>query len=83
MWEQINMFRNSSEQIMQMLGSRAGEELINNAIFSITMGSNDYLNNYLIDGSPSPMLFTPQQFQDTLISTYCQQLTVIAFELPY
>lgn len=76
MWEQINMFRNTTEQIMQLLGTAAGEKLMKNAIYTITMGSNDYLNNYLIEGSPTPMLFTPQQFRDALISTYRQQLTV-------
>lgn len=76
MWEQIDMFRNTTQQIMQLLGSVAGAALIKNSMYSVTMGSNDYLNNYLVAGSPSPMLFTPQQFQDTIINTYRQQLTV-------
>ncbi|KAG0568701.1 hypothetical protein M758_6G036300 [Ceratodon purpureus] len=77
MWEQIDMFRNTTEQIMQLLGPTDGAALIKNSMYSVTMGSNDYLNNYLVVGSPSPMLYTPQQFQDTIINSYRQQLTAL------
>lgn len=79
MWQQINNFRNTTNQIMQVLGPAAGAALIKNSIYSVTMGSNDYLNNYLVVGSPSPRLFTPQKFRDRIINTYRQQLTVLNY----
>ena len=70
------MFKNTTSQIMQILGPSAGATLIKNSIYSVTMGSNDYLNNYWVVGSPSPVLFNPQKFQSRIINTYRQQLTV-------
>jgi hypothetical protein len=76
LWQQISNFRNTTSQIMQLLGPTAGATLIRNSIYSVTMGSNDYLNNYWVVASPSPKLFTPQQFQNNIINTYRQQLSV-------
>ncbi|KAH8947834.1 hypothetical protein BDL97_11G064100 [Sphagnum fallax] len=74
MWEQIKNFQNTSQQIMQILGPSAGATLIKNSVFSITMGANDYLNNYLVVASPTPRLYNPQNLQNLLISTFKQQL---------
>lgn len=77
LWQQISMFRNTTQQIMQLLGPESGAALIRNSIYSVTMGSNDFLNNYLVVGSPSPRLFTPKRFQERLINTYRSQLTAL------
>ncbi|KAG0587397.1 hypothetical protein KC19_2G161500 [Ceratodon purpureus] len=77
LWQQISMFKNTTSQIMQILGPSAGATLIKNSIYSVTMGSNDYLNNYWVVGSPSPVLFNPQKFQSRIINTYRQQLTTL------
>lgn len=76
MWQQVNNFKKTVQQITQLMGPEAGAALIRTSIFSVTMGSNDYLNNYFVVGSPSPRLMTPRQFQDRIINTYRQQLTV-------
>lgn len=81
MWQQIRNFRNTTKQIVQILGPTAGAALIRNSIYSVTMGSNDYLNNYFVVGSPSPVLFTPRSFQDRIINTYRQQLTVSLYNI--
>lgn len=74
---------------MQIVGPSAGATLIKNSVFSITMGANDYLNNYLVVASPTPRLYNPQNFQNLLISTFKQQLLVrtwnswiLTFQLP-
>ncbi|CAK9196905.1 unnamed protein product [Sphagnum troendelagicum] len=77
MWQQIKNFQNTSQQIMQILGPSAGATLIKNSVFSITMGANDYLNNYLVVASPTPHLYNPQNFQNLLISTFKQQLLML------
>lgn len=61
---------------MQLLGPTAYASLIKNSLFAFVIGSNDYLNNYLTIGSPSPRLYTPQQFHVLVINTYRQQLIV-------
>ncbi|OVA10261.1 Lipase [Macleaya cordata] len=49
---------------------------ISKSIFYITMGSNDYINNYLMPNLyPSSHTFTPEAFADHLISTFSTQLS--------
>ena len=46
-------------------------------IFSVGMGSNDYLNNYFMPAFYSTgQRYTPEQYADELIQQYSQQLRV-------
>ncbi|KAF5943947.1 hypothetical protein HYC85_018024 [Camellia sinensis] len=71
-------------RIATLLG---GEEVTANylskCIYSIGMGSNDYINNYLSsEYYPTSRLYTPKQYASALIEEYSQQLRVgIFFEM--
>lgn len=54
--------------------------LLRGALFSVTMGSNDFINNYLtpIFGVPERAVTPPEVFVDALISKYREQLIVSA-----
>lgn len=77
--KQIEYFANTKAQIISMIGEDAGMKLINEALFSSNMGSNDYLNNYYQPFSPIGNL-TSTQVKDLLMRDYRDQLTVHALE---
>ncbi|KAL2608270.1 hypothetical protein R1flu_026843 [Riccia fluitans] len=71
--KQLTYFENTKQQLISMLGQPATDELLANSLFSVTMGSNDYLNNYFIPFSPRASL-KPQVYQDIVINKFRVQL---------
>nr|DAD40556.1 TPA_asm: hypothetical protein HUJ06_014879 [Nelumbo nucifera] len=75
---QVDFFNVTRKQMDKLLGpTKAREHLMKKSIFSITIGSNDFLNNYLL-----PVLSigeriseTPEAFIDHLITNLRGQLT--------
>jgi hypothetical protein len=45
-------------------------------LFFVGMGSNDYLNNYLMPNYNTHRQYNPQQFSDLLVQQYNRQLMV-------
>ncbi|CAI9118889.1 OLC1v1020516C1 [Oldenlandia corymbosa var. corymbosa] len=55
-------------------------ELLKSALFSVTLGSNDFINNYLLPfvakpSKPEQILVPPEKFVKAMISRYKIQLT--------
>lgn len=76
---QVDYFNITRKQIDGLLGKAKAREFINRkAIFSITIGSNDFLNNYLLPviSTGERISLTPDGFVDQLISTLRDQLNV-------
>lgn len=44
---QIDNFANTRQDIISSIGLPAALKLLRRALFSVTIGSNDFLNNYL------------------------------------
>ncbi|PHT49575.1 GDSL esterase/lipase, partial [Capsicum baccatum] len=75
---QVNNFKNIVQQIVRIIGDEnSAANYLNKCIYSIGVGSNDYLNNYFM---PLYYLtsrqYTPQQYANVLIQQYTQQLKV-------
>lgn len=75
---QIDYFSRTRQQLDEFLGSTEARKLVHNAIFSITIGANDFLNNYLTFISD---LEAPDTYISRLMIALKQQLTVSFF--PY
>lgn len=76
---QIDYFNITRKQIDKLLGaSKAREHINKRSIFSITVGSNDFLNNYLLPviSAGARITQTPDSFVDDLINHLRGQLTV-------
>lgn len=76
---QVDYFNITRKQINQLLGpAKAKEYLSKRSIFSITIGANDFLNNYLLPvlSIGERLSETPDQFVDHLINNLRIQLTV-------
>ncbi|XP_058201133.1 GDSL esterase/lipase At4g16230-like isoform X1 [Rhododendron vialii] len=74
---QMDNFANTRQDIISSIGSPAAMKLFNRALYSITMGSNDFINNYLVPvlSTVEQKLISPQTFVDALISRFRLQLT--------
>ncbi|CAL1410456.1 unnamed protein product [Linum trigynum] len=76
---QVRNYQNTVRQIVDILGSEdAAADHLGKCIYSIGLGSNDYLNNYFMPqfyntGSQ----FTPEQYASDLIRRYTQQLQIM------
>ncbi|KAG9456904.1 hypothetical protein H6P81_001412 [Aristolochia fimbriata] len=73
--QQIRNFETTLDQITDRLGAADVADSIAKCIFFVGMGSNDYLNNYLMPNYPTRNQYNPQQFADLLIQQYTKQVT--------
>ncbi|CAI0429597.1 unnamed protein product [Linum tenue] len=74
---QIDYFNITRKQLDQLLGtSKAREFITKNSIFSITVGANDFLNNYLLPvlSVGARISQSPDAFIDDMISHRWQRL---------
>ncbi|KDP27931.1 hypothetical protein JCGZ_19011 [Jatropha curcas] len=74
---QIDNFANTRQDIITRIGAPAALNLLQRAIFSVAIGSNDFINNYL-----TPLLSVPEQksippevFLRSMIARFRLQLT--------
>ncbi|CAM8890736.1 unnamed protein product [Rhodiola kirilowii] len=76
---QVRNYQTTVTQITSILGSaQAAADHLSRCIFSISLGSNDYLNNYFMPlVYSSSRRYTPDQWADLLIQQYSQNLRTI------
>ncbi|XXG84503.1 hypothetical protein AAC387_Pa10g2006 [Persea americana] len=74
---QIDNFANTRHDIISSIGETATSELLSKAIFSVTMGSNDFINNYLtpVVSVLERKFVSPEMFVEAMISRYRVQIT--------
>ncbi|KAJ1380581.1 SGNH hydrolase superfamily [Sesbania bispinosa] len=74
---QIDDFANTRQEIISSIGAPAALNLFKRAIFSVTMGSNDFINNYLTPAvSMNEQKFdSPELFVTILMSRLREQFT--------
>lgn len=74
--QQISNFEDTLDQLTGPLGASEMAHHLSRCIFFIGMGSNDYLNNYLLPNYDTKNQYDGQQYADFLVKQYSQQLTV-------
>nr|PNR51133.1 hypothetical protein PHYPA_010319 [Physcomitrium patens] len=74
MSQQIEYFALVKETLTQEIGNVTVDSLFMNSLCIIVLGSNDYINNYMLQGSVARSMFTPDEYADLLISTYSQHI---------
>lgn len=81
---QIDNFANNRQEIISNLGISNAINLLRNALYSFTIGSNDFINNYLtpVLSVPERAVVSPEAFVESMISKFRQQLTVINTSSP-
>ncbi|GER27575.1 GDSL esterase/lipase [Striga asiatica] len=73
--QQIKNFENTLDQLTNNLGALELAQALSKCIFFVGMGSNDYLNNYLMPNYNTKNQYNAQQYADLLSKQYSQQLT--------
>lgn len=76
---QVDFFNVTRKQFDKLLGpSKAKEYIAKKSIFSITIGANDFLNNYLLPvlSIGARISQSPDSFIDDMITHLKDQLTV-------
>ncbi|MED6139560.1 hypothetical protein PIB30_084954 [Stylosanthes scabra] len=74
---QLDNFENTRQDIISSIGVNAAGDLFRRGLFSVTIGSNDFINNYLTPAVTiaDQQLTTPEVFVNTMLSTFRLQLT--------
>ncbi|RZB64545.1 GDSL esterase/lipase isoform B [Glycine soja] len=73
---QLDNFANTRQDIISNIGVPTALNLFKRSIFSVAMGSNDFINNYL---APAVLIYeknlaSPELFVTTLVSRFREQL---------
>ncbi|XP_057833924.1 GDSL esterase/lipase At3g50400 isoform X2 [Cryptomeria japonica] len=71
---QINYFENTKLELISMLGEDMAMQFLNRSMFPIVFGSNDYLDNYLLPFSQTKAQYSPQDYEELLITHYGNQI---------
>ncbi|KAJ3706724.1 hypothetical protein LUZ61_010429 [Rhynchospora tenuis] len=70
---QIQNFGRILEELSSVLENRT-EDYIGRSLFFVSMGSNDYINNFLLPISKTARLYAPESYAELLIHEYRRQL---------
>ncbi|WOL14650.1 hypothetical protein Cni_G23431 [Canna indica] len=75
---QLQNYQSAVQEMVSILGDEdSTANYLSKCIFSVGMGSNDYLNNYFMPAFyTTGQQYSPEQFADVLIQQYSQQLKV-------
>ena len=72
---QIQWFNNSIQQYNELLGPAEAKKLLAESIVITVLGSNDYVNNYLLSYSPDRK-YTPTEFKEIVLQKSRDQVKV-------
>ncbi|XP_041024747.1 GDSL esterase/lipase At5g45670-like [Juglans microcarpa x Juglans regia] len=73
---QVRNYQNTVSQVVNLLGDEdSAAQYLSKCIYSVGLGSNDYLNNYFMPQYySSSRQYTPEQYADVLIQQYSEQI---------
>ncbi|KAL9381752.1 hypothetical protein Peur_024787 [Populus x canadensis] len=77
--EQLQNHAATFNRSIQLLGTKqAAENYLNKCLYYVSLGSNDYLNNYFMPSNyTTSRLYTPDQYAKVLIDQYSQQIKLL------
>nr|ABK26586.1 unknown [Picea sitchensis] len=73
--QQLDNFKLYREKLVNMLGPENSSEVISGALFVISMGTNDFSNNYYLNPSTRAH-YTIDEFQDHVLHTLSRFIEV-------
>ncbi|BBM98340.1 hypothetical protein MPTK1_1g12740 [Marchantia polymorpha subsp. ruderalis] len=75
-WQQIDLFLERRNYLIQMMGNEAAARHLRHAIYYIATGGNDYIHNWITNDTDAALL-PHDQFNSLLLATFEQQLKVL------
>nr|XP_043618759.1 GDSL esterase/lipase At5g45950-like isoform X2 [Erigeron canadensis] len=73
--KQLEYFREYKARLAKLVGKKRAENLITNGVFLLSMGTNDFLQNYYVEPTRSKQ-FTIDKYQHFLISSMSKYIQV-------
>lgn len=81
MYRQLQYFEEYQQKVSALVGARRTRLLVNQALVLITVGGNDFVNNYfLVPFSARSRQFAIPDYVKYLIAEYRKHLEVIEFD---
>ncbi|KAM7267328.1 hypothetical protein ACFE04_009494 [Oxalis oulophora] len=77
LYKQIELFQGTQEMIKKKIGKEAAEKFFQEARYVVALGSNDFINNYLMPVYTDSYKYNDQTFMDYLMETLGDQLTIL------
>ncbi|GMJ04947.1 hypothetical protein like AT1G74460 [Hibiscus trionum] len=77
LWKQIELFRGTIELIKKKLGKQATDKFFQDARYVVALGSNDFINNYLMPVYADSWTYNDRTFIEYLMETLQKQLLVL------
>ncbi|KAF9588127.1 hypothetical protein IFM89_007603 [Coptis chinensis] len=71
--KQLEYFRHYKVQLREFVGAKKAENTVKNAIFILSMGTNDFLQNYFLEPTRSKQ-FTVKQYADYLTTCMAEDI---------
>ncbi|KAF3789346.1 GDSL esterase/lipase [Nymphaea thermarum] len=75
-YKQIDLFQGTQKLVKEKIGSEAADKFFKEASYVVALGSNDYINNFLLPVYPDAWAYSSTGFTNLLISTLKDQLTL-------
>ncbi|XP_057419948.1 GDSL esterase/lipase At4g28780-like [Lotus japonicus] len=81
MFQQFSYFEEYQQRLSALVGADEAQNIVNGALYLMTLGGNDFVNNYFfLPVTPRSHEFTVPQFSQLLISEY-QNILMRLYEL--
>eukprot|EP00253_Pinus_taeda_P032190 PITA_32190 len=66
LWQQLKNFRLYKDKLVDLVGTQNATDIISKALFAISMGTDDFTNNYYLDPL-TRLRYTVTEYQDHLL----------------
>lgn len=76
-YKQIDLFKGTQELITRKIGMNESRKFFQEARYVVALGSNDFINNYLMPVYSDSWRYNDDSFLDYLVGTFRDQLKVI------
>ncbi|XP_073294377.1 GDSL esterase/lipase At1g74460-like [Primulina huaijiensis] len=77
LYKQIELFRGTQELVRAKIGDTEADEFFQEARYVVALGSNDFINNYLMPVYSDSWTYSDDSFNHYLLQTLQDQLTVL------
>lgn len=76
LWKQIELFQGTQDVVVAKIGKKEADKFFQQARYVVALGSNDFINNYLMPVYSDSWKYNDQTFVDYLMETLDSQLRV-------
>ncbi|CAL9240652.1 unnamed protein product [Arabidopsis halleri] len=77
LWKQIELFQGTQNVVVAKIGKKEADKFFQDARYVVALGSNDFINNYLMPVYSDSWKYNDQTFVDYLMETLESQLKML------